>query len=183
MKKIWFLVVFSVILAAVLISTPVLATSTAEYTVSGIEIFAGINVGKYTLGATFVTQGNCSSGVLADTNGILSASVNYIGPGPQYPTNIIIGGNWTLTITTRGKVGTIFGKIITPSTITWTSDGSYLTSSGHAVMDLSITGGTGAYKTIKTGSGTFTGTDNHESNIKIGSITVPTVWGTLDLNY
>jgi hypothetical protein len=182
MKTIRFLCIFIIILAMLLIGSPVLANQgPITYTYNtvknkGFEIFPGIDYGGNKYGATFVTEvsGN-------NTKGTLSASVNYLGTGPHTLSNTIFGGSWSLTVTTNRKVsGTIFGKIVVPSSIYW---GSVNTDQGHAFITLSITGGTEDYKGIS-GTGTFDGYDNHMSGIYIFGIQVPTVEnGKLTLTY
>ena len=181
MKKIWVLAIFSVMLVVLLISTPVAAAPPANYTITpnGIEIFAGIICGNTRYGATFVAPVLGTDG----TNGVLSASVNYQVPNPvANGSNTIVGGTWTLTITTKGETGTIMGKI-TKGYVNW-ADPNF-TGSGTAVgtthMDLSITGGTGNYKKIS-GTGSFDGNDNHLPGINVFGTVVPTVNGTLALN-
>jgi hypothetical protein len=190
MKTIRFLCIFIVILAMVLIGSPVFAgpgTSTYTYTTvknKGYEILPGWDCGGNKYGATFVTEvsGN-------NTKGTLSASVNYYGTGPHTPSTTIFGGNWALTVTTGEKKGMISG-IITPtgsilqSKITWENYKNNPIGRGWAEINLSITGGTKDFANVTSGTGTFKGYDNHMSGIYIFDIQVPTVeGGTLTLKY
>jgi hypothetical protein len=187
MKIIRVMGIFMVILAALVISVPVAADTnpsaplnpTVTYTITnGVEIFPGIAINNIRYGATFVAQVYGNDG----TCGVLSASVNYEGSNPAPPSNTIVGGSWTLTITTKGKTGTICGKIVTPSIISWSGNITPTgTDVGHADMNLSVCGGTGNYKTTALASGFFDGHDNHVSGITIFGTTVPTVDGTLNL--
>ena len=188
MKKVRFLGIFLVILAAVLISAPALASSppyTSIYGIYGHEIFAGIDIGNNNYGATFVAvaTGSGTSGLLAGTNGILSASVNYYGTGPSPAGNGIFGGNWTLTVTKGGKVvGTIIGKVIGKVGGTQVSFVTWDQSCVHGAVTIYsiIIGGTEMFRGI-TGNGYFQGVDNHASGDYVFGIQVPSITGGLQL--
>jgi hypothetical protein len=168
--KYWKLLsVILAILAVLAISVPAAANSPAlvkyDYVItSGIEIFPGIDITGDKYGATFVAQ--------TTGNGALRASINYRGTEPAPPSNEIFGGNWTLTISERGKpVGTIIGRI-EGGKVDWRT----------VNVKLCIVGGTGKFFG-KRGYGTFSGHDNHITNIVIGNTVVATVDGTLTLYY
>jgi hypothetical protein len=186
MKKLRISGILLVLIAILAICVPVSATATSSYTVSGIEIFKGIDIGNDNYGATFVAQtlGITTLGVLKDTNGILRASINYRGIDPiPNGSNEIFGGNWTLTVTKGGNaIGTIIGRV-TSGKIYWTGGAGTDTGTIRETepLNLSVIGGTGKLFTGIKGYGTFTGHDNHISTIIVGGIMVPTVDGTLSL--
>jgi hypothetical protein len=185
MKKIRLLGIFIIVLAFLLISAPALAYGPPtfhDYSIGGIEIFAGIYSGGNTYGATFIPQASGTDG-----NGILRASINYKGEGPNGIAgyNDILGGNWTLTLTKGAVTGTIIGCIGSGTRIVWRADSKgNPTAFGDVILNLSIIGGTGGFSHIIRGSGsTFAGTDDHVNGPKLGSLTIPIVYGKLSLNY
>jgi len=171
MKYMRFLAIILAILAVLIISMPVSAnTTTSNYTVNGVEIFAGIDYHGDNYGATFVAQATGT-----DNNGILRASINYRGTDPHTPSNDIFGGNWTLTVTKYGKaLGTIIGVVNNGGSVSW---GNTNTDIGHVQIGLTIIGGTDTFKRIK-GYGSFDGYDDHINGPKIGNLTVPIVYST-----
>jgi hypothetical protein len=100
-----------------------------------------------------------------------------------------MSGKWTLTVTMGEQKGTISGLIMAtgsvgPSNILWSTVNGNTTGKGYATINLSITGGTKDFVNLTSGTGTFTGYDNHMSGIYIFDIQVPTVEnGTLTLTY
>jgi len=161
---------------AVLVASTASPTTATFTILSGIEVFAGIQFGGNTYGATFVSQvaGRDSKG--NTYFGSLSASVNYRGNGPSSPSNQILGGTWTLAM--NGK-GTIKGNIDGGTQIVW-SDPTL--AQGTVTLNFNIVVGTGSFTGIR-GSGIFTGHDNHYPGIPLFGIRIPTVDGTLILNY
>jgi len=157
--------------------------TTLSLNVQGYEIFAGIVNGGYRYGATFIAQ------VSGDYNGVLTVSTNYHVAAPvPGGENDIIGGSWTLTLVQNGKtVGTIVGKI-SGGSVEWYPRVSVLppvvAGTDYGVVTAPITF-MGISKTFagKSGGGTFTGEDNHASNVYLFGIEVPVVTGTISLNF
>ena len=195
MKKILVAAALCLILVCLVVS-PVLAADTHTYDlVSGVEVAAGSYdaLTSTTNGAHFISIASITMAKKWSrpvSSGILDVYVNYVGNGPQTPTNSIIGGKWTLTVTTGENKGMISG-IITPtgsiakSKITWSVYKNNPFGRGWAEINLTITGGTRDFANITTGPGsTFTGYDNHMSGFWLFGIQVPTVEdGTLTLVY
>lgn len=192
MKKLRILGIFLSLLIVLVISVPVTAGTTQTSTTStfeitrGIEIFPGIDIGGNNYGATFVATVSCNDndGALAGTRGALRASINYYGTNPQPSGTTIFGGSWTLTVTKNGNVlGTIIGRV-GYGTVIWEEIKNNPTGVGNVNLSLSITGGTKEFYRIQDcGGSTFVGHDYHESGKYIGNIQIPTVDGTLTLNY
>jgi len=182
MKRTRFLAIFLAVIVALVVGAPVWASPypaalpVSFHIVSGIEVFAGIQANGNTYGATFVSQGTGVDNHGNTYYGTLSASVDYVGNGPKYPSNDILGGLWTLTV--NGK-GIIKGYIGGGTQIIW--DGMEL-HHGAVVLNFFIIGGTGAYIGIH-GGGIFTGDDNHFPGIPFLGIRIPTVDGDLTLSY
>ena len=186
MKKRILLVLLTLALAMALVlpmAIPVAASGTTlNLNVQGYEIFAGIVSGGNRYGATFIAQ------VAGDTNGnhycgALTVSTNYKGASPTPgKENDITGGSWTLTLTQNGKtVGTIVGKI-SGGTVDWFPKIPAGTDYGLVTTPITFMG---ISKTFagKSGGGTFTGEDNHASNVYLFGIEVPVVTGTISLTF
>jgi hypothetical protein len=184
LKKILIAVALCLVMVG-LIASPVLAATTVSYKVNGLEINAGSFDGTNTNGAHFVALATKTSlPILPLTTGVLNVLVNYQGDGPNSTgdkTNSIVGGTWTLTVTSRTAKGTITGNIIS-GIIQWKLYKGNPTGWGDTTINLLITGGTGDFTNI-TGSGTFTGYDNHMSGIYVLGIQVPVTGGQLNLSY
>jgi hypothetical protein len=186
-KKILIAVVLCLALVG-LIASPVLAAPATTYNVNGLEISAGSFVGTNTNGAHFIA--NVTKAFLSPINthptfysGILDVLVNYQGNGPKSTgdmTNNIVGGKWTIT-TLKGTISGIINS--TGGSIVWLLYKGSVTGRGLANINLTITGGTGDFASITTGSGTFSGYDIHMSGIYIFGIQVPVITGQLNLSY
>lgn len=127
MKKIRLVSICLAILAMLLIAVPALAdspTATGTYNVNGIETNAGSWDGTHTNGATFVATATQWSPF---SSGLLYASVDYVGNGPNPEVgNIIDGGKWSLTVTLGKVKGIIQGNIAEWDTHTHSSKQNYL---------------------------------------------------------
>jgi hypothetical protein len=177
--------IFLTICLVAVFAVPVSASTGTKYNVDGIEISAGSYSNGYTIGATFTAAAIQTPFPLS--TGLLCTSVNYQGTVPTEPggSNTIVGGTWSLKVTTGKVKGTISGEI-TGGQIVWATYKNMLnTGRGTATIALSITGGTGGFSGIS-GTGTFNGYDTHASGIWITlgttKIQVPTLKGTLTLN-
>jgi hypothetical protein len=187
MKRLLIALVLCLVLVGIIV-TPVMAkTQTATYNVSGIEISAGsLN------STTGNTEGATFTGIATQPSpfsfGLLYTSVNYKGTVPTDSpwSNDIVGGKWSLAVTTGKVKGTISG-IITGGGITWEGYKDIPnTGRGKAAIILKITGGTNGFKNIA-GTGSFEGWDTHASGIWVTlgktKIQVPTLTGQIMLDY
>jgi hypothetical protein len=149
-------------------TTPTTRTDTLD----GIEISPGIVDSDQNIrfGAAFVGQ------AAGDLPGYFAAAVNFTPPdtGPGV-TNVIIGGNWALTVIRNGRLrGTLFGRI-TGGTAVWDDAGKMAAVS----LTLSIAGGTKTFSGA-TGNGTFEGVLDHTP---LERRRPPTIRGTLSLTF
>jgi len=196
MKKRILLVLLTLVLALALVipmAIPVAAqgvTTLNLKVVQGYEIFAGIVSGTDRYGATFVAQvAGYDNDHITMYTGALTVSTNYAGPAPvPGGSNNLIGGSWTLTLVQKGKtVGTIAGIInCSGGSVDWLPKAApgviAGTDYGNVYAPITFVG---ISKTFagKTGTGTFTGQDVHNSGVYLFGIEVPTVNGGLSLTF
>lgn len=170
MKKVLIKAFLLSILAIVLITSPVLATLTATDQVQGIEIFAGVKVGQYRVGATFITIAT------GDLPGTLRASVTYTPNEPlveEGGTNTIVRGNWRLNVFENRKYkGYIKGTMENGGTVDW----SIVENKAEIKAQVTVTRVVGSGISVAKGDkGYFEGWLSHNEY-------PPTIEGTLVLN-
>jgi hypothetical protein len=186
MKYIRILSIFLAVLAVLIISVPASANGIKSITynsVNGIEIAAGKydSASNTTVGATFTALALKTT--FPFSGGVLTASVNFTGevPGPSVKngSNAIVGGKWSLKVTSGKDRGTIAGIIVPgsdphKSSITWQEYRGSNTGRGYAYINLQVVGGTEDFSKIQ-GTGVFTGWDVHQSGLYVLGIQVPEV--------
>jgi hypothetical protein len=184
MKKTRLLTILVVILSLfIFTATPAVAAApplTYTPNVTGMELFAGVDIGHVNWGATFTAKAQVPyKGVTY--NCVLFASIDYTPDEPvSNGSNRIVGGSFTLDAMQKGKnIGTIKGRIKNDGSanIQWINGTDY----GHVVIPkLTIVSATGKFSGASGGS--FDGYDNHVDGPVILGITVPTIVGLLIIN-
>jgi hypothetical protein len=183
MKKIRLFTVVTIILSLIILAaTPASAAPPPlpiPPNVTGIELFAGVDIGHVNWGATFTAKAQVAyKGVTY--NCALFASIDYT---PEYlitnGVNKIVGGSFTLDAIQNGKnIGTIRGRIKNDSSayIQWLNGTDY----GHVIIPtLTIVSATGKFSGASGGS--FEGYDNHVDGPIVLGIKVPTIVGLLSI--